>query len=196
MQQQFEALARQYEPDEVMRVAWSSRTEQVIRFAVLTEIGPLEGKSILDAGCGIGDFYGYLRQQGWHGRYTGYDLVAANCQAATEKYGQDLFFPQDILETTAEQSFDYVLASGLFFLAAADWEAVVRQMMKHLFDLCKIGLGANFLSVYSPRKVTENLAYADPGFVMDVCAGLTTNFQIRHDYTAQGDDFTLFAYRR
>lgn len=193
-QQQFETLARRYEPHEVLRTAWGSRTEQIMRFDVLMEIGSLEGQSLLDAGCGVGDLYGYLQERGWHGQYTGYDLVAANCQAAADKYGQVLFFHQDILETTATEQFDYVLASGLFNLAADDWSEAVRQTLTRLFSLCRVGLAVNFLSCYSTDQVPQ-LAYADLTFVIEICAGLTRRFILRHDYASRRNDFTLYAYR-
>ena len=57
------------------RVGWRSRQNQEVRFETLASIGDLRGKSILDAGCGLGCFYGYLKDRGWEGQYTGFDLL-------------------------------------------------------------------------------------------------------------------------
>ena len=36
---------------------WGSRESQNLRFAVFAQVGRLDGASILDVGCGQGDFF-------------------------------------------------------------------------------------------------------------------------------------------
>ena len=194
MLKRFEGLASVYEPDNVKRTGWSSRSTQIARFSVLAKIGSLKGKSILDVGCGIGDFYKYLLERKFQGKYIGYDLVAANCSAASEKYGSGLFFQRDILDITDEQQFDYVLASGIFYLPADDWNDAVSITLKRMFELCKIGIAANFLSIYSPNKIPD-LFYVHPATIINICSNFTNVFRIHHDYALKRNDFTLFAYR-
>lgn len=190
----FNNLSARYSPDTVERVGWSSRSTQVTRFDILTNIGPLQGRSILDVGCGVGDFYGYLKEKNIEVDYIGYDLIPENCRAATEKYGKELFFDKDILDTTERKQFDYVVASGIFFLPADNWEDAVTAILKRMFDLCRIGIATNFLSSHSPRKVPTSF-YVDPAIVINICSQMTTVFNLRHDYAAKRNDFTMFAYR-
>ena len=47
------------------RALASGTTERnAIRFGVLKSVGDLEGKSVLDLGCGLADFYAWLQEQG------------------------------------------------------------------------------------------------------------------------------------
>ncbi len=220
----YELLEKRYGLDPVKRLGWDSRATQINRFDVLCGIGPLQEKSILDVGCGVGDFYGYLVERGFRGAYTGYDLVPAHCIAATEKYG-NMFFVKDVLETAGEREFDYVVASGIFSMLTEGWEKMVSATLERMYSLCRIGMAANFLSKYSeslettrsfgvdrPRvsgiRVATNFRsiydepentvgcfLADPSTVIGICARITDVFKIRHDYAARKNDFTLFAYR-
>lgn len=190
----FEDLAMRYPADTVKRIGWGSRLTQSTRFDVFTSIGNLENKQILDVGAGVGDFYDYLKKKGISVHYTGYDLIADNCRAAEKKYGKDLFFNKDVLDTNEENVFDYVFASGIFFLPANDWEESVNNILRRMFALCKIGMAANFLSIYSPKKKPTSF-YVDPGKIIEMCSQMTKVFNLRHDYAPSMNDFTLLAYR-
>ena len=54
----FTGLAEKYGND-VRTLNWGSKASQKGRFAVLEKIGNLNKKSVLDVGCGLGDFYGW-----------------------------------------------------------------------------------------------------------------------------------------
>lgn len=56
------------------RVGWNSRNSQIIRMKILSEIVE-SGNSVLDVGCGMGKFHGYLLEKGISHRYTGIDLM-------------------------------------------------------------------------------------------------------------------------
>ena len=58
-----------------LAVSWGSKESQTIRFRVLTEVGELSGKSILDVGCGTGDFYKFMSENGiFPKKYIGIDI--------------------------------------------------------------------------------------------------------------------------
>src|SRR5438552_3411165 len=69
-------------PEAVQLTAESQR----LRFQLLSEIAPLENSSILDYGCGKGDLYAYLRQHGFRGSYTGFDINDALLTLARRKH--------------------------------------------------------------------------------------------------------------
>ena len=52
-------------------VDWATEPSQVVRFRVLTEIGPLDGASVLDVGAGLGDLAGFLVEHHPTARYEG-----------------------------------------------------------------------------------------------------------------------------
>jgi len=63
-------------------LSWISDHTQKTRFKVLSEIGDLNNKSILDVGCGFGDLYQYLSNR-FHGfLYTGIDVTSLMIETA------------------------------------------------------------------------------------------------------------------
>ena len=41
--------------------------------------------TVLDVGCGFADLYGFLKERGWCGRYTGIDIVPGLLSTARER---------------------------------------------------------------------------------------------------------------
>ena len=66
----YEKNARKYK-NTFKSVAWGSRKSQKRRFEILSQIANLEGHSLLDVGCGPGDFYGWLKERYNKFHYTG-----------------------------------------------------------------------------------------------------------------------------
>jgi GR25 family glycosyltransferase involved in LPS biosynthesis len=188
----FEPRAEAFGADDLQRLGWSSRDAQRTRFAVLLDVGPLAGRSVLDVGCGVGDLCGYLDEQGMEVAYTGCDVVARNCADAAARHPGATFLATDLLETSGHKEYDYVLASGIFTLAAEDWHEAVAATLRRMFELCRIGMAANFLTAGSPVKI-PGLAYVEPAAILEICRGFTGSFNLRHDY--MDNDFTVYAYR-
>jgi len=184
--------AELYGADELPRLGWSSWQAQQTRFAALMDVGPLADRSILDVGCGVGDLYEYLTRQGLSISYTGYDLVARNCQDGARRHPAATFLTTDVLETTEAEAFDYVLASGIFTFTGDDWHGTVGATLRRMYELCRVGFAANFLSSYSPSRI-DKLFYVDPAEIVGMCQQLTNSFKLRHDYME--NDFTVFGYR-
>ena len=49
--------------DDIQSLASGNEQRRAIRFQVLSGVGDLNNSSVLDLGCGLGDFYGYLLKQ-------------------------------------------------------------------------------------------------------------------------------------
>lgn len=86
----FNRIYQRYGEDDVRSLSWGSDNSQQERFRVLAEIADLEGCSILDAGCGLGDLYRFLKKKVIDFQYTGYDLNANMVKAARPR---PLVFP-------------------------------------------------------------------------------------------------------
>src|ERR671936_190507 len=97
-------------------VDWQSAAAQRARFAAVLAVGDLDGATLLDAGCGLGDFYGYLRERGIAARYTGCDLSTPHVEAARKAYPDARFVAGDVREILADERFDYVIGCGLLHL--------------------------------------------------------------------------------
>ncbi|MBK1647978.1 class I SAM-dependent methyltransferase [Rhabdochromatium marinum] len=94
-------------------VHWNSRYTQERRFDVLRALLPtdLSALTLVDAGCGFGDLYGYLAKDGARpGRYIGLDALENMVRVARERTGAEIH-QLDAL-TDPLPSADYYLCSG------------------------------------------------------------------------------------
>jgi SAM-dependent methyltransferase len=190
--------------DPSRQVGWSDRLQQLVAFEALAGVGPLCGRetvSVLDVGCGLGDFFGFLRGQGFAGRYTGVDLLpefvaAARSRYADETAGDDAtckFLVGDILDPDLRLSpHDYVVASGLFDYLTPDSDSRLSRTLDRLFALCRRGVAWNLLNVAPPDR--DDLYRPPAATLLPLCARSTPWFVVRGDYDPHA--LTFYLYKR
>jgi len=173
---------------------WGSRHSQETRFSVLAGVGDLAHRAILDVGCGLADLHAWLLAQGTPHHYVGLDITPAMVAQASLRFPDIAVHQGDALTSALfpQQSFDYVFASGLFYLRQTQPLAYLQDTVAKLFALCRRGLAFNSLSAWSPRQDPQEF-YADPQAVLACCRALTPRLVLRHDY--HPGDFTMYLYR-
>ena len=89
---------------------WHDDYSQVTRFEVILEMieNDISGCSLIDAGCGFGDFYEFVKD--FDVKYTGYDIIEKNVKIAEKRTAQKIVL-KDILKDPLEFA-DYYIASG------------------------------------------------------------------------------------
>lgn len=129
--------------------------------------------SVLDLGCGYGDFLPFLRASGHRGRFVGYDVALAMVEAARQMHGEsdDRAFRLGAAPDAAE---DYAIASGILNvkggIPAAEWDAYVRDTILMLGRSSRRGFAFNALTLSSdPEKRRPDLHYADPVETLRFC---------------------------
>ena len=190
----FNKTFREHGPT-VRALSWGSEVSQRKRFKALREIGDLKGLSILDVGCGFGDFFGFLKQErAGIGSYLGLDISDNMLRVATARYPEAHFQKKDILLEDPEKRFHYVFASGLFSLDSNTWTEFMQRMLLKMFALALKGVAVNFLSGYTTGKKSAVSEYPYPSEITDFVADhLTNRFVVRHDYLP--NDFAIYLYR-
>src|SRR6185503_2172215 len=94
---------------------YADRETQERRMEVLCEIGVSKGSKVLDFGCGTGQLLSFLQRSiGFEGEYVGYDISPEAIELARSAHPSGRFEVRNILEEPAEETFDYVLVSGVF----------------------------------------------------------------------------------
>lgn len=173
---------------------WGSQEGQRLRFKILAEIGRLEGKRILDVGCGLGDFAGWLAKNNIQADYTGLDLTPELVKQAQKNYPALAFVQGSILDESllVGQRFDFVLASGIFYTYSTGGGAWLRAAVARMWSLCKDGVAFNSLSAWSEGHEAGEY-YADPPTTLAYCRTLTPWVAMRHDYHPR--DFTIYLSR-
>lgn len=174
-------------------LGFRSRSSQVKRFEALASVGDLDGRRVLDVGCGFGDLLAFLHERGIEPIYTGIDVCEPMVRRCVERFGESgRFFAADVLEYEPAETYDYVLASGLFGLDAEDTRERILPTLERMVGWARVGVAVNFLSAAYPNPV-ENRIYVEPGKAIEVA--LTLAPSVRLDHTYLPNDFTLFLYR-
>lgn len=119
---------------------WSSTENQKKRFDILMEIGDLNRKKILDIGCGMGDFFGHLRQKDIRADMTGYEIVEEFLNVAKRRHPLCRFKPINLSRSAPHEKFDYVFSSGVFAFGNMTF---FETMVKKAYTSSRIGYGFN-----------------------------------------------------
>ena len=193
-------LSRQYylhrflEYGEDVRSLWGSRGSQEVRFSVLCRVGDLSGASVLDVGCGFGDFYAYLKDHKIYPReYLGLDCVEETLAVAGKRHPDGRFENQDVLQLEMPNGFDWAVGSGLFTLTGPEWHEYVIRMVERMFSLARRGVAVNFLSSFANRR--DGIShYAEPADILRLLSsGVSPATELIHSY--RSNDFTVFLYK-
>lgn len=187
-------LARQNTED-YRALGYNQPSSQRKRFEAMCQLGPFNGRRLLDVGCGTGDFFSYLLDKGIVPEYTGLDITPELIERAKAKYADHphgRFQVGDILDFSSQPEYEYVIASGIFGLLSDNVEDRIEPTLRRLFSLAREGVAINFLSCQASRHAPGRL-YVDPSRIMDMALKLTPSVVLNHNYLP--NDFTIYIYR-
>lgn len=171
------------------------RMAQVFRWKELLKLSDLvesaqQGDSLLDLGCGTGDFYGYLMEtipEGNRLAYMGVDVVSSMIEIAKGKYpmGADMFRVLNVLEEALPRKFNYIFANGIFNLRLMEEKNAFPYMcrlLKAVWPYAERGICFNFISTHVNWR-DEKMAYYDPARVLEFCINeLSRKVSMAHHY--------------
>lgn len=155
-------------------VDWNGEASQTLRHRQFLQLlGNERTASVLDLGCGYGDFLRFLREQGFTGTYIGYDIAPEMIAAASRLHGEGDDRRWRIGATPGESA-DYAIASGILNVKgdvpAADWAHHVHSTIDALAAAGRRGFGFNVLRLASdPALRRLDLYYADPAEMLAHC---------------------------
>jgi SAM-dependent methyltransferase len=153
-------LARHDAPEK--KVGWQTPESQRSRFEALAAVGPLEGTRVLDVGCGLGAFYGYLSQKGIRADYQGVDLFPAVIREAKRAHPQAKFEVRNVLARPfPPRSFDYGLLSGVFNVKVQDNWKYMRALLLSVLKQVRRGVAFNVLNAEAGLREAERFS-VDP----------------------------------
>lgn len=166
---------------------------QLRRYYTFLEIAPdLNGHKILDYGCGMADFYKFLKRHTIHVHYTGVDINENFINVAKKKYPECTFRVMNVDESSLDGMYDYIFICGVFNLKVPGVQDDLKNALVSLFKHCNKGLALSALSSHTPVKDME-LNYTSPEDIMQFAINnLSPSVVLRHDRIP--NDFTLFVY--
>lgn len=174
-------------------LGWESENAQQLRFQALSDCLDLNGKKILDVGCGVGDFHQYLKRRFKDFNYTGVDILNKMISAAKKKNTEGKFICADIFNNNPfeKNEFDAVFTSGMFNINFGNNKQFIIEAIKLYDFICKDIISFNLLHKDSPDR-EEMYFYSHP---QEICELINKNFpekfkfNIRQGYLK--NDFTI-----
>jgi cyclopropane fatty-acyl-phospholipid synthase-like methyltransferase len=142
---------------------WQSEDDQFERF-VASSASLHSNCSILDVGCGQGDFYEFIRSRYKGIEYKGIDVSEKMIIKAKEKHGN--FENKDILNFN--EKFDYVFALGTFNLCVENQYEYLIEHINKCFSCCKKAIAIALTSEASDIKYERPIYYYCPKKVLDL----------------------------
>ncbi len=183
----------QYDGGTVEALGYRNEDSQIKRFGALAEVGSIDGRSVLDVGCGHGDLKGYLDARHCGFSYVGIDQMAEFIQHARARYGQRpncYFCVADASDAELPQA-DYVLASGVLAYRSDD-DGYYFAMIEKMYRAARHALAFNMLDA-ATFPSHPLLVGHDAATVMDFCTRLSADARLVRGYLE--DDFTVMMYK-
>ena len=174
---------------------WGSKKRQEITFKAIINEVDLKNQTLLDVGCGFGDFYYFLKNRGILVKnYLGIDISEEIIKIGRNTYPEinKKLIVKDLLTEKFDKKFDFVVLSGLFGLKTVNNKQFLIDIITKCFSLAKKGLIFNSISNYVDYK-EDHLYYVDPCWVFKFCKTLTKWVNIKYDYNPW--EFLIACYK-
>lgn len=142
---------------------WESRDAQNSRFSVLTENVSLNGRTLLDVGCGLADLYSFLLDNGIKPDYTGIDILPEMAKSAISRYPEVKILCGDIFsepELIGKNKYEVVFSSGIFNLNLGNNIEFLDDALKLFHEISSEYIVFNLLSEKSDNREDKYYYYS------------------------------------
>ncbi len=169
-------------------LGWDTQKNQWARFEVASKSIDMTGSSILDVGCGLGDFHHYLNQNNIRiSEYIGLDINPDLIQHCRELDPETQYEEGNLLTLSPQhQSVDIVCIFGVlnFRFREINNETFAREMLTKAFKIARKAVVVDMLSTQSDHDypIEDFVYYYEPSKMLDFAFTLTPHIQMRHDY--------------
>jgi len=169
-------------------VGWMDGTDNsLIRFQKIYEAGIDENDSVLDVGCGVAHLHTYLTNQGWSGKYLGFDPN----KKAIDLIDENINTMCGTIDGLPEfMKFDWVISNGVFNLGLKEEHSfwIIENMISHankgiIFNMLQAPYPDTNYEAYYPEQIKHKLSRFDH-----------SKIEIIEDYMKNDAEFTVYFY--
>lgn len=175
----------------VRALGWGSDEQQRYRFEQVLLGVPLEGKSVLDIGCGFGDLLSCCLDAGCKpANYIGWDINPDLIAEAKNQHPSSTFTVLNLAEQVTANPVAHVgVMLGVLnfnFKDNYDNKSFTKMMIEKAFSAVSETLVVDFLSTYRTPDYPEEdfVFYHDPTEMLAYALELTPNVRLLHDYAS------------
>lgn len=162
-----------------------------VRYRVLGDVTDMNGKSVLEVGCGHGGLGAYLTSRYPGIRYTGIDVSAGLLELGAQAHPDLDIYRADLADIYA--SADVVVAQGIFYLRRGYDD--VKQLLRQMFALAGEAVAVTAISRWMRDGYRSSEFRVDPPTLLEIChRDITPNVVLRHDY--HPGDVAVYLYRK
>ena len=190
--QVYSKYVEQYDINSVECVGWLDGTDNArLRFQKIYEAGIGEKDSILDVGCGVAHLHTYLKNQGWTGKYLGFDPNKKAIDLVDESINVMHGTIEDLDNLPEWNKFDWAIANCVFNLGLKKEHTfwIIENMISHankgiIFNmLCAPYEDDNYES-YKSEEIKRWLKRFDH-----------RKIEIVENYMRKEQEFTVYFYK-
>ena len=190
--QVYSKYVEQYDINSVECVGWLDGTDNArLRFQKIYEAGIGKKDSILDVGCGVAHLHTYLKNQGWTGKYLGFDPNKKAIDLVDESINVMHGTIEDLDNLPKWNKFDWAIANGVFNLGLKKEHSfwIIENMISHankgiIFNmLCAPYEDDNYES-YKSEEIKRWLKRFDH-----------RKIEIVENYMRKEQEFTVYFYK-
>lgn len=167
-------------------VGWSDKDNQYKRFEILTGIGIKKNDTVLDIGCGAGEFVQYCKDCKIKIDYTGIDINPYYSLMAIARYPDKTFVVSSGWDLNSAD-YDWAIASGIFTLDA-NIIYILWYIGFVMERLVKKGFAFNLLN----NNAQEGLLGYDSGEVLTAIKERFPEYTVELIENYLPDDFTIY----
>ena len=179
-------------------LGWESEEAQRLRFDILLSSVNLEGKTLLDVGCGTGNLLEYIKSKGINVSYTGVDILEKMIKQAKNKQLDADFHHVDIFKNNifSDGSFDVIYASGIFNLNLGNNRDFLVNALELFFKLASDAVVFNLLHCESPNR-EDKYFYCHPDEINEILNGFSNVIEkVEFVEAYLNNDFTIVCKKR
>jgi SAM-dependent methyltransferase len=169
-------------------LGWDTRAHQWARFAAVVDAVDLEGRAVLDIGCGLADFRAFLLDRGIApASYAGIDINDDLLAVSGRRFPEARFARRNIVvEPYPEPVCDVAIMLGLvnFRLHNLDNYEYAARAIDAAFAACREALVVDMLSDRTSAEYPREdfVFYFDPARMLALALDRTPWVQVNHAY--------------
>ena len=154
-----------HDKNSVECVGWLDGTENAqLRFQKVYEAGIGDNDSVLDVGCGVAHLHTYLTNQGWSGKYFGFDPN----KKAIDVIDENINAVHGTIEDLDDTKYDWVIANGVFNLGVSEdlcfsiiENMILRANKGIIFNMLQAPYEDPKYEAYYPERIKQRLSLID-----------------------------------